>query len=180
VAARRLTAARAALPGLLALLLWTAPAAAAQPLPDVAPVPGGPPVAYRQVEVQVQAPDGRTGLRLRAYDPVDDVSRSHGLMGVTDLPADAGMLFRWTGPRAGGFWMLDTPLPLSIAFADEHGVIVDLLDMEPCPAAPCPSYRPAAPYVTALEVNRGVFAAAGVAPGWRLALPSDLPHPPHP
>ena len=37
--------------------------------------------------------------------------------------------------------------------------------MEPCRADPCPSYDPDVAYLSALEVNQGFFAAAGVEPG---------------
>lgn len=150
-----------------------------EPLPVIAPAEsGGPAVHHRQFELAVRSPDGGQTATFRVYDAVDAASRSQGLMGVTDLPPDAGMLFRFAQPRDGNFWMKNTPLPLSIAFADGDGVIVSILDMEPCRSDPCPSYGPDAPYVYALEVNRGAFQASGVAPGWRLDMPPGLPPPP--
>lgn len=140
--------------------------------------PDAPPVQHRQLQVTLRAPDEQRTVQFRVYDAADQISRTRGLMGVTDLPDDAGMLFRFSEPRSGGFWMKNTLLPLSIAYADSGGVITTILDMEPCRADPCPSYTPDAPYLYALEVNRGQFDARGVTAGWRIDLPSDLPPPP--
>ncbi|MGV0836230.1 DUF192 domain-containing protein [Mycolicibacterium thermoresistibile] len=140
--------------------------------------PDAPPVRHRQFRLTLRAPDEDRTVQFRVYDAADEVSRTRGLMGVTDLPGDAGMLFRFTEPRSGGFWMKNTLLPLSIAYADSDGVITTILDMEPCRTDPCPSYRPDVPYRYALEVNRGEFAARGVGEGWRIDIPADLPPPP--
>src|SRR5262245_24653998 len=48
----------------------------------------------------------------------DDATREHGLMGVTTLPENHGMAFRWDTPTDATFWMKDTLIPLSIAFVD--------------------------------------------------------------
>ena len=74
--------------------------------------------------------------------------------------------------------MKDTLIPLSIAFADDQGVIEAILDMEPCHADPCPAYLPHVSYVYALEVNKDQFRAHGVEKGWKIDLPADLPPPP--
>ena len=136
--------------------------------------PDWPPIEYRQLDLAVRSPDGQRTATFRVYDPANRASRAHGLMGVTELPPDAGMLFRFTAPQEGGFWMKNTLIPLSIAFADSQGVIATILDMEPCNADPCPYYRPDAPYLYALEVNRDVFRSTGAEKGWRLDIPSGL------
>ena len=148
-------------------------------LPSIKPFePDFPPIEYRQLDLAVHSPDGQRTTTFRVYDPVNSASRVHGLMGVTDLPPDAGMLFRFAAPEDGGFWMKDTRLPLSIAFTDGQGVIGTILDMEPCNSDPCPRYRPDAPFQYALEVNRDAFRSTGVEKGWQLDIPSDLPPPP--
>lgn len=88
-----------------------------------------------------------------------------GLMGRTSLPEDAGMIFVFPGEFQGGFWMKNTLIPLSIAFIDGDGVIVDILDMQPCDAEPCDVYTPDTPYVQALEVNLGAFDGWGIEEG---------------
>jgi uncharacterized protein len=96
--------------------------------------------------------------------------REVGLMNRESLPAGAGMIFLFDEDTASGFWMKNTLIPLSIAFADADGTIVSILDMEPCEADPCEIYDPGVPYRSALEVNQGAFADWGVQEGDRLTL----------
>lgn len=98
--------------------------------------------------------------------------REVGLMNRESLPADAGMIFLFDEDSVGGFWMKNTLIPLSIAFADADGTIVSILDMDPCEADPCEIYDPAVPYRSALEVNQGAFDDWGVQVGDRLTLQS--------
>jgi uncharacterized membrane protein (UPF0127 family) len=98
--------------------------------------------------------------------------RQVGLMGRESLPDDAGMIFLFDEDTSGGFWMKDTLIPLSIAFADADGTIVSVLDMEPCEADPCEIYDPGVTYRSALEVNQGAFSRWGVEEGDRLTLES--------
>lgn len=92
----------------------------------------------------------------------DARSRAKGLAGVQKLPDDAGMVFVFDRPSSGTFWMRDVSIPLDIAFWDGDRRIVDLFQMQPCRADPCPVYSARAPYVGAVETNRGVLTAAGI------------------
>jgi uncharacterized membrane protein (UPF0127 family) len=97
--------------------------------------------------------------------------RELGLMNRTSMPEDDGMLFDFGGPQENvGFWMKNTLIPLSVAFADENGRIASILDMEPCEADPCKVYDPGATFVTALETNQGAFERWGVEVGDRMTL----------
>jgi uncharacterized membrane protein (UPF0127 family) len=96
--------------------------------------------------------------------------REVGLMQRESLPDDAGMIFLFEEETAGGFWMKNTLIPLSIAFAAGDGTILRILDMEPCEADPCEIYDPGVPYESALEVNQGAFADWGVEEGDLLTL----------
>jgi uncharacterized protein len=98
--------------------------------------------------------------------------RQVGLMNRESLPEDAGMIFLFEEDESGGFWMKNTLIPLSIAFADADGTIVSILDMEPCEADPCEIYEPGVFYRSALEVNQGAFSRWGVQEGDRLTLES--------
>ena len=80
--------------------------------------------------------------------------RARGLMERTELAADRGMLFRFGDFRRHCLWMKDTPLPLSAAFMDEQGRIVDILDLQPLDTTIRCSREPAR---YALEVNQGWF-----------------------
>lgn len=101
-----------------------------------------------------------------------DVQRQRGLMEVTDLGGYQGMVFVWPEDTTGGFWMRNTPTPLSIAWFDAAGDFVSATDMAPCPATDddCPVYPPEGPYRFAVEVFEGDFDALGVGPGSRLTL----------
>ncbi|HSJ05916.1 MAG TPA: DUF192 domain-containing protein [Longimicrobiales bacterium] len=101
--------------------------------------------------------------------------RAYGLMERTALPDDTGMVFLYPHeqPADAGFWMWRTRIALDIAFFDEEGTILTILQMEPCPHADprgCPTYPPGVAYHGALEVNRGYFAARGIGPGDRITV----------
>ena len=99
-----------------------------------------------------------------------EAQRDFGLMGRRSLPDDAGMAFLFAGDTDARFWMKDTLIPLSVAFADADGRILKIVDMEPCKAEPCPLYGAGAPYRTALETNEGALARLGVKAGDTLTI----------
>jgi uncharacterized membrane protein (UPF0127 family) len=92
--------------------------------------------------------------------------RERGLMQVTDMGGYDGMLFVWNADTSGGFWMRNTPMPLSIAFFDAEGGFVSATDMAPCgDSDSCPTYPSGGTYRFALEVPQGMLASLGVAEG---------------
>lgn len=93
-----------------------------------------------------------------------DVERETGLMGRPSgsLPEDGGMLFVFDREQDLSFWMKDTHIPLSVAYADADGRIVDVQDMEPLDRTLHPSVEPA---MYALEVNHGFFEEHGIGVG---------------
>ncbi|TCD20790.1 DUF192 domain-containing protein [Pseudomonas sp. IC_126] len=100
--------------------------------------------------------DLRVGdARLQAEYARSAADRERGLMERTELAADSGMLFRFDDFRRHCLWMKNTPLPLSAAFMDEQGRIVDVIDLEPLSTAIRCSREPAR---YALEVNQGWFS----------------------
>jgi uncharacterized membrane protein (UPF0127 family) len=86
------------------------------------------------------------------------------------------MVFAYAGVSSGGYWMRDTPMPLSIAWIDADGRVVATADMEPCldAGASCPNYEPGGEYRWALEVPQGGLGAFGLGEGATLAV-SSLP-----
>jgi uncharacterized membrane protein (UPF0127 family) len=96
--------------------------------------------------------------------------RSQGLMNRESVPEGAGMLFVWPEDSASGFWMKDTLVPLSVAFIDSAGNILDIQDMEPLDET---LHNSPEPYRYAVEVNQGWFEEHGVAAGDNVTLPDE-------
>lgn len=157
-----------------------APTTATEPTPAVvdhgATVPPLHPSVdgYDETRLELVTGDG-TVHRLPVKVARTRDQQLHGLMEVESLPDGTGMWFVFDELRTGGFWMYRTLVPLSIAYVDAEGRIVDLLDMEPCPPSAgtdCPDYPPDAAYVTTLEVPQGWFDRVGIAEG-DLVRPAD-------
>jgi len=94
-----------------------------------------------------------------------EATRMQGLMHRRMLPESRGMLFVFREPALHGMWMMNTYVPLSVAFLDERGIIINIADMEPHTRVTHSAARPAK---YALEVNRGWFAKRGIKPGMRV------------
>ena len=107
---------------------------------------GTSPVGFGTVLLRIAGVEGCAWLAATADE------RARGLMEVTDLDGKVGMLFRFETDTTGGFWMRNTPTPLTIAYVSSSGSVVSVRDMAPCgDSSACPSYEPAAPYRYALE-----------------------------
>ena len=132
---------------LLFVLLLAAGAAAAQqpPLP------------------MVQLGAGMHLIRAEVADR--DASRALGLMHRTALAPNGGMLFVFDDDAVHCMWMKNTPLPLSVAFIDASGAIVNIADMQPHTEVAHCAARPAR---FALEMAQGWFAERGIRAGTRL------------
>lgn len=89
-------------------------------------------------------------------------TRETGLMNRFSLPKDHGMLFVFEGAEPRAFWMKNTYIPLSIAFVDSAGRILNIEDMRPRDESTHWS-QGAAMY--AIEVRQGWFAEKGIQPG---------------
>ena len=102
---------------------------------------------------------------IRAEVAADYGSRMTGLMYRATLPSNAGMLFIFDDDQRQCMWMKNTLIPLSVAFIDEHGTIINVEDMAPQTED---SHCASRPSRYALEMNRGWFAARGIKPGSRI------------
>ena len=134
-------------------------------------------LAAQAQEQQQSAPGATVSITNTAGQRVDipveiadtPAKRETGLMGRSALAPNAGMLFVFGQDQPLSFWMKNTLIPLSIAFMDSQGRIVDIQDMQPLDQTPHDS---AAPAKYALEVNQGFFAAQGIQVGDQALLPS--------
>jgi uncharacterized membrane protein (UPF0127 family) len=105
-----------------------------------------------------------------------EAQRAQGLMRVTDLKGYPGMVFRYSVDSTGGYYMRNTPMPLSIAWFASDGTFVSSADMAPCgDRSDCPISSATGPYRYALEVPQGQLATLGIGPGSKLELTGTCP-----
>ena len=102
------------------------------------------------------------------------LERERGLMEITDPSLGGGdaMVFVFDADTAASFWMKDTLLPLSIAWVDSAGGVVNTATMDPCPAGAtnCPQFPPGRPYRMAIEMAQGRLQDWGIGPGATVTL----------
>ena len=106
---------------------------------------------------RIKVISGKRRIKLTVHVADTPKKREKGLMFVENLPENEGMLFVYPEKTYGGYWMMNTFIPLSIAFLDLEGRILRILDMAPCYEDECPTYDPEISYYYALEVNLGWF-----------------------
>jgi uncharacterized protein len=99
-------------------------------------------------------------------------ARARGLMFRQSLHESGGMLFVF--PRAGqhSMWMMNTDIPLSVAFLDEKGIILNIADMMPRTAT---AHRSAGAAKYALETNLGWFGSRNISAGATVAGLEKVP-----
>ena len=107
---------------------------------------------------------GGKPIRVRVSQTPEEMER--GLMFTEELPADEGMLFVFEREKILHFWMRNTLLPLSVAFIDKRGRIVEIERMEPLDEETVHTSR--LPALYALEMNAGWFQNNGVKVGDRV------------
>lgn len=89
-------------------------------------------------------------------------SRMRGLMHREKLGKHEGMLFVFDEVGYHSMWMKNTLIPLSVAFIDEKGRIINIANMEPHAEV---LHSATAPARFALETNVGWFKARNIGPG---------------
>ena len=103
--------------------------------------------------------------RIEAEVASNDRNRQLGLMNRQAMPAQHGMLFVFTENNTHCMWMRNTLLPLSVAFLNEEGKIINIEDMQPQTED---NHCARVPARYALEMNLGWFAQRGIKPGMKL------------
>jgi uncharacterized membrane protein (UPF0127 family) len=91
-----------------------------------------------------------------------DEERAQGLMFREKLGQNEGMVFRFPENRQICMWMKNTLVPLSVAFIDEGGSIINIEDMQPQTLDAHCAKKPAR---YALEMGQGWFRQKNVKPG---------------
>ncbi len=105
------------------------------------------------------------GNKVSAEVAVTMEQRAKGLMHRFSLRPDSGMVFVFPRAEPLGFWMKNTFVPLSIAFIDSTGKILNVEDMAPQTETTHWSKGPA---LYALEMRKGWFREHGVQAGDRV------------
>ncbi len=112
--------------------------------------------------------------RIEAEVAHTDETRRIGLMNRAKMPPQRGMVFVFPERRAHCMWMKNTLLPLSVAFVDDAGRIINIEDMQP---QTTDNHCAAGPARFALEMNLGWFAERGIQAGELLRGFERLPAP---
>lgn len=127
-------------------------------------------LAVAAVPVLADSPMPLTELSIGMYRIEAEVAatqenRMVGLMQRRSMPANHGMLFVFTEQQRHCMWMRNTLLPLSVAFLDEQGRILNVEDMQPQTED---NHCAAKPARFALEMNLGWFKQKGLAAGTKI------------
>jgi uncharacterized membrane protein (UPF0127 family) len=105
-----------------------------------------------------------------------ETTRETGLMFRRDMEKNHGMIFVFPDSEIRAFWMKNTFIPLSIAYMDANGSILNILEMPPQTEEPFYSSGQAK---YALEMNTGWYKDNGVKAGDKVegltAAPTAVP-----
>ncbi len=103
--------------------------------------------------------------RIEAEVAANNPDRMQGLMQRKAMPQQHGMLFVFPQDAQHCMWMKNTLLPLSVAFLDETGRVLNIEEMQPQTED---NHCAAKPARYALEMNVGWFAQRGIKRGDRI------------
>jgi uncharacterized membrane protein (UPF0127 family) len=99
---------------------------------------------------------------IKAEVAANNPERQQGLMFREKMANNAGMVFVFDNATTQCMWMKNTLLPLSVAFLDAEGKIINIEDMAPHSLESHCSKKPAK---YALEMNLGWFKQKNIKPG---------------
>jgi uncharacterized protein len=111
---------------------------------------------------------------IRAELANTEEGRRRGLMFRDRLGGNSGMVFSYPEAGVNAMWMKNTRIPLSVAFIDRDGRILNIEDMEPHSEQ---AHASAGAAAYALEMNRGWFRKRGIKAGDRVEGLQSLPPP---
>lgn len=124
--------------------------------------------ACRSDLVELRGPGGAARFTVEVADTPE--AQARGLMFRESLPRGAGMLFVYETPRRASFWMKNTHIPLDMIFADAAGRVTRVhAEARPRDETPIDG-GPGVKLV--LEINGGLAARIGIAPGWEMRHPA--------
>ena len=103
--------------------------------------------------------------RIEAEVAATEATREQGLMFRESMAANRGMLFVFPDARRECMWMKNTLMPLSVAFLDDRGVILNVEEMQ---AKTLNNHCSVGPARFALEMNANWFKQHGFSVGTQL------------
>jgi uncharacterized membrane protein (UPF0127 family) len=106
-----------------------------------------------------------SGHTLSAEVAYKKESRIRGLMYRNSMKKNSGMLFVFPEASIHSMWMINTYIPLSIAFLDKNGIILNIIDMLPHTRT---KHSAANKAKYALEMNLGWFSAKNIKAGKKI------------
>ncbi len=119
--------------------------------------------------VELRNPAGQVQrFTVEVADDADE--RAKGLMFRENMPTAAGMLFVFPQAKHATFWMKNTPLALDIIFADATGTVTHVHANAEPQSTDLIDGGPGVAFV--LEINGGLAAPMGIAPGAVLRHPA--------
>jgi uncharacterized membrane protein (UPF0127 family) len=126
-------------------------------------VAGCLPAQAQQTPTEMQVTTLNVGINaIHAEVAANNPDRERGLMFRTALGGNQGMVFVFDRADMECMWMKNTLIPLSVAFMDDSGRILNIEDMQPQTEN---NHCAKAPARYALEMSLGWFTAHGVKPG---------------
>lgn len=102
----------------------------------------------------------------------NDSERSEGLMNVTDLGRNEGMLFVFEDEEPRGFWMKNTLIPLDMIFLNEYREVINVETARPEPGVSEDNltvYRSERPAKYIVEVNAGFAENFSIVEGSKIS-----------
>lgn len=99
---------------------------------------------------------------IKAEVATTPAQREQGLMFRDKLGPNEGMVFVFDGPETVCMWMKNTLIPLSVAFMDEHGAIINVEEMK---AQTLDSHCAKKSATYALEMSTGWFKQKNIKAG---------------
>lgn len=128
---------------------------------------GGAQAACRDDSAELRGPFGSARFTVELADT--PAERAQGLMFRDSLATSAGMLFLYERPQPASFWMKNTLIPLDMIFADRTGLVTHVhANAVPGDETPIPG---GTDVQAVLEINGGLAARLGIAPGAELRHP---------
>ena len=122
---------------------------------------------FEEKDLSITNLDGKTiPIRVELARSIRELSK--GYMGREHIPEGTGMLFIFKRDEKLSFWMKNTPTPLSIAFINSNGEILEIRNMTPFSRK---SVNSSEPVRYALEVTQGWFERNNIGTGCIIKLP---------